>query len=102
MAISIAESGKPLGETVVKSGDQCEISVNLHNAMHLKACDYCSPPQTLVTGFEVTDDLLQSTEVMTMVQTISSGVFHGGFEFVSGDAATDDGGIVDDDDQLGK
>jgi hypothetical protein len=58
VAISVAYNGKTSGAGVVKAGDNCELSVKLHNAFHLTACDYRSPPQTSATGFEVSEDLL--------------------------------------------
>lgn len=80
MAISIAYKGKASGNNVVKDGKECELSVKLHNAMHLEIVDYRSPPQTSAAGFEVTEDLLSMATIFKTQSTATQNLFSSGVQ----------------------
>ncbi|KAK1828583.1 hypothetical protein QBC39DRAFT_264826, partial [Podospora conica] len=64
IAISTAFNGKLVGNSIVKDGEGCDMSIKVHNAFHMAVVDYRSPPQTSSTGFELTDDLIGKSEFL--------------------------------------
>ncbi len=82
IAISTAFNGKLSGNSIIRDGDDCELSIKIHNAFHLKKVDYRSPPQSASTGFELTDDLLQESEYLVVEKTTRENVFS---EFMNDD-----------------
>lgn len=95
IAISTAFNGKLSGNSVIRDGDSCELSIEIHNAFHLKKVDYRSPPQSASTGFELTDDLMQESEVLAAEKVTKENVFS---EFMNEGNEDDDNDNNDDED----
>ena len=84
IAISIGNESRVEGGKLIPDGGKYELSVKIHNMMHMKKTTYHSPPQSASAGFEVSDDIFAEAEILdTNASTVStfdatSSAFSGG------------------------
>lgn len=72
IAISVTNECGIRGGKLVPTSAKYELSIKIHNMLHIKKVTYHSPPQVASTGFEVTDDMYSKMESLEPVSNMGT------------------------------
>lgn len=64
VAISIANESRMVNGKLTSEPNKYELSIKIHNMLHVKKVPYHSPPQSSATGFEVSEDMFSEAEIL--------------------------------------